>query len=199
MNSDDIFDPHEGEEMPSEGDLMVLQSQASSVLSAFVVDNQKMAAALTANIWGQGCGPRMYSMVTWVGTVIGAAKHVKIRPGFAMGVLDDETGQPRVARPEEMEESHRVAESFMNLLVSTALDASLPDDEREMAGNNALDAMHDYMHEASEEDARHAFVSVMAACGNFLQKVMEEFTTGMLPWQGMADADDDTIRQAFGL
>lgn len=196
--SDNPFDPHSGDE-PTESDLLVLQSRASSVLSAFAVDNHKMAAALAADLWKDGCGPRMYAMSVWVGIALSAARQANIRPNLAMGVKDEITGQARVARPEEMDEAHRVAESFVNVLIGTALDPLSTEEVLEQASSNAFDAMHDYLHEADEEDAKHAFVAVMAATGGLCRSVMEQITSGVLPGQGIANAADEEIRKAFGL
>jgi hypothetical protein len=136
----------DGMDAEYEGQALLLQSKAVAALSALAAGQTSMVMAQLDELWALSCMEKVFCMATWVQIAGQAARTVGASLALVAGTPE---GKPKT----DLSAEDKVAESFMNLLLGGEPDSLEP----------AIDAMHDYLHETTEREARSVFVYVLSA------------------------------------
>jgi len=135
-----------GMDAESEGKVLLLQSKAVSALAALAGGQTSMVMAQLDELWALSCMEKVFCMATWVRVAGSAAQATGAELALAFG---DAEGKVKA----DLSEPETVSESFMNLLLSADVESVEP----------AFDAMHDYLHQASETQGREVFINILGA------------------------------------
>jgi hypothetical protein len=151
MNEEFSFPGDDASSEPGENEMLVMQAQASSTLAAMASGMTEMVLAQIEDIWSKGCKEKVFFMATWVNIANMAVRSTGAEVTFAASTADGKIKS-------DLTVEDQVSETFMNLLSgAVALDGAGERFEQ------ALDAMHDFLHEADEASAKSVFIAVLTA------------------------------------